>query len=53
VDRIPGARLCEVPGGHAPWLADAGLVAGLIEAHAQFAAGRDTGLAGRRRRPGP
>jgi pimeloyl-ACP methyl ester carboxylesterase len=53
VDRIPGARLCEVPGGHAPWLADAGHVAGLIEAHAQFAAGRDTGLAGRGRRQGP
>ena len=53
VDRIPGARLCEVPGGHAPWLADAGHVAGLIEAHAQFAAGRDAGLAGRARRPRP
>ncbi|HEX5294402.1 MAG TPA: alpha/beta hydrolase [Streptosporangiaceae bacterium] len=46
VDRIPGARLCEVPGGHAPWLADAGLVAGLICAHAQFAAGLDAAPAG-------
>jgi pimeloyl-ACP methyl ester carboxylesterase len=46
VDQIPGARLHEVPGGHAPWLLDAGRVAGLITAHAQFAAGLDAASPG-------
>jgi pimeloyl-ACP methyl ester carboxylesterase len=40
IDQIPGARLYEVPGGHAPWLFDAEHVAGLIVAHARCAAGR-------------
>ena len=39
IDRIPGARLYAMPGGHAPWLADAQQVAGLIAAHSRFAAG--------------
>jgi pimeloyl-ACP methyl ester carboxylesterase len=30
IDQIHGARLYEVPGGHAPWLADAQHTAGLI-----------------------
>ena len=39
IDQIPGARLYEVPGGHAPWLFDAEHVAGLIVAHSQLRAG--------------
>ena len=39
IDRIPGARLYAMPGGHAPWLVDARHVAGLIAAHSRFAAG--------------
>jgi 2-hydroxy-6-oxonona-2,4-dienedioate hydrolase len=39
IDQIRGARLCEVPGGHAPWLVDARRVGELIAAQAQFAGG--------------
>jgi hypothetical protein len=39
IDQIHGARLYEVPGGHAPWLADAQHAAGLIATHAHLAAG--------------
>jgi 2-hydroxy-6-oxonona-2,4-dienedioate hydrolase len=39
IDQITGARLHEVPGGHAPWLLDAQHVAELIATHSQFAAG--------------
>lgn len=39
IDQIRGARLCEVPGGHAPWLVDARQVGELIAAHSQFAGG--------------
>jgi pimeloyl-ACP methyl ester carboxylesterase len=39
IDRIQGARLYEVPSGHAPWLVDAQHVAQLITAHSQLAAG--------------
>jgi pimeloyl-ACP methyl ester carboxylesterase len=39
IDRIQGARLYEVPGGHAPWLVDAGHVADLITSHSQLATG--------------
>jgi pimeloyl-ACP methyl ester carboxylesterase len=39
IDQIHGARLYEVPGGHAPWLADAQHAAGLIATHAHATAG--------------
>jgi pimeloyl-ACP methyl ester carboxylesterase len=38
IDQIHGARLYEVPGGHAPWLADAQHAAGLIAIHAHLTA---------------
>jgi pimeloyl-ACP methyl ester carboxylesterase len=37
VGQIHGARLCEVPGGHAPWLVDARRVAELIATHSHLA----------------
>ena len=37
IGQIPGATLCEMPGGHAPWLADAHHAAELIAAHSHFA----------------
>ena len=39
IDLIHGARLYEVPGGHAPWLADAQHAAELIATHSHLAAG--------------
>jgi pimeloyl-ACP methyl ester carboxylesterase len=39
IGQIRGARLEEVPGGHAPWLVDPERVAALIATQAQFAAG--------------
>jgi pimeloyl-ACP methyl ester carboxylesterase len=36
IDQIQGARLCEMPGGHAPWLTDAQNAAELIVTHAQL-----------------
>jgi pimeloyl-ACP methyl ester carboxylesterase len=39
IGQIQGARLYEVPGGHAPWLVDAQHAAGLIATHAHLAAG--------------
>ena len=39
IDQIRGARLYEVPGGHAPWLADAQHAAGLIATHVHLTAG--------------
>jgi pimeloyl-ACP methyl ester carboxylesterase len=39
IDLIPGARLFEVPSGHAPWLADPRHAAGLIATHAHLAPG--------------
>jgi 2-hydroxy-6-oxonona-2,4-dienedioate hydrolase/4,5:9,10-diseco-3-hydroxy-5,9,17-trioxoandrosta-1(10),2-diene-4-oate hydrolase len=39
IDQIHGARLYEVPGGHAPWLVDPEHAAELIAAHSQFATG--------------
>ena len=39
IDQIHGARLYEVPGGHAPWLADARHAAGLIATHSHLATG--------------
>ena len=39
IDQIHGARLYEVPGGHAPWLADAQHAAELIATHAHLATG--------------
>jgi pimeloyl-ACP methyl ester carboxylesterase len=39
IDQIEGARLYEVPSGHAPWLVDPGHAAGLIAAHSHFATG--------------
>ena len=39
IDQIHGARLYEMPGGHAPWLADAQHAAGLIATHAHLTAG--------------
>ena len=36
IDQIQGARLCEMPGGHAPWLADARNAADLIVTHSQL-----------------
>jgi pimeloyl-ACP methyl ester carboxylesterase len=39
IDQIQGARLYEVPGGHAPWLVDAQHVAELIATHSRFATG--------------
>ena len=37
IDLIQGARLYEVPGGHAPWLVDAQHAAELITAHTHLA----------------
>ena len=37
IDQIHGARLYEVPGGHAPWLADAQHAAELIATHTHLA----------------
>jgi pimeloyl-ACP methyl ester carboxylesterase len=37
IDLIQGARLCEVSGGHAPWLVDAQHAADLITTHSHFA----------------
>jgi pimeloyl-ACP methyl ester carboxylesterase len=39
ISQIDGARLYEVPGGHAPWLVDPEHTAGLIAAHSHFATG--------------
>jgi pimeloyl-ACP methyl ester carboxylesterase len=39
IDQIHGARLYEVPGGHAPWLVDAQHAAELIAAHAHLTTG--------------
>jgi pimeloyl-ACP methyl ester carboxylesterase len=39
IDQIHGARLYEVPGGHAPWLADARHAAELIATHSHPATG--------------
>ena len=39
VDQIRGARLYEVPGGHAPWLVDAQRAAELITTHPRLATG--------------
>ena len=39
IDLIQGARLYEVPGGHAPWLVDARHAAELITTHSHLAAG--------------
>jgi pimeloyl-ACP methyl ester carboxylesterase len=39
IDQIHGARLYEVPGGHAPWLADAQHAAELIATHSDLTAG--------------
>jgi pimeloyl-ACP methyl ester carboxylesterase len=33
IDQIPGARLCQMPAGHAPWLVDAHHAAELITTH--------------------
>jgi pimeloyl-ACP methyl ester carboxylesterase len=54
VDQIHGAKLYEVPGGHAPWLADAQRAAELITTHARFAAGaHPSQAAGERRQASP
>ena len=39
IDQIHGARLYEVPGGHAPWLVDARHAAELITTHSHLATG--------------
>ena len=39
IDQIHGARLYEVPGGHAPWLVDAQHAAELIATHPHLATG--------------
>ena len=39
IDQIHGARLYEMPGGHAPWLADAQHAAALIATHPHLTAG--------------
>jgi len=39
IDRIQGAKLYEVPGGHAPWLVDAQRAAELIATHSRLTAG--------------
>ena len=39
IDLIHGARLYEVPGGHAPWLVDAQHAAELIATHSHLATG--------------
>lgn len=39
IGQIPGARLYEVPGGHAPWLADPNHVAELITTHSHLTTG--------------
>jgi len=40
IDQIHGAKLYEVPGGHAPWLVDAQQAAELIATHSHLATGR-------------
>ena len=40
INQIQGARLYEVPAGHAPWLADAQHAARLIATHAHLTGGR-------------
>ena len=40
IDQIHGARLYEVPAGHAPWLVDAQHAAGLIATHSRLATGQ-------------
>ena len=39
IDQIHGARLYEVPAGHAPWLVNARHSADLITAHSRLATG--------------
>ena len=39
IDQIHGARLYEVPGGHAPWLVDVQHAAELIATHSHLATG--------------
>jgi pimeloyl-ACP methyl ester carboxylesterase len=39
IDQIHGARLCEMPAGHAPWLVDAQHAADLIAARSHPATG--------------
>jgi pimeloyl-ACP methyl ester carboxylesterase len=39
IDQIHGARLYEMPGGHAPWLGDARQAAELIATHSHLATG--------------
>jgi hypothetical protein len=39
IDQIHGARLYEVPGGHAPWLAGAQHAVELIATHSHLATG--------------
>ena len=52
IDQIEGARLCEMPGGHAPWLVDPDHTAALIAAHSHFATGpHPTPAAGGNLRP--
>jgi pimeloyl-ACP methyl ester carboxylesterase len=44
IDRIQGAKLYEVPGGHAPWLVDAQRATELIAAEAVASAGSPDGI---------
>jgi pimeloyl-ACP methyl ester carboxylesterase len=44
IDRIQGAKLYEVPGGHAPWLVDAQRATELIAAEAVASAGHQMAL---------
>ena len=50
IDQIHGARLYEVPGGHAPWLADARHTAELIATRSHLATGPHLTPAPRERR---
>jgi len=50
IDHIHGARLYEVPGGHAPWLVDAH-AAELIATHSRLATGPHLGPAPGESRP--
>jgi pimeloyl-ACP methyl ester carboxylesterase len=51
IDQIHGARLYEVPGGHAPWLGGAQHAAELIVTHSHLAPGPDLTPAPGRSRP--
>jgi pimeloyl-ACP methyl ester carboxylesterase len=49
IDQIPSATLCEVPGGHGPWLVDTKRSAALIQTHLAHQLGERQSLRAARR----